>query len=134
MSKISITVIIGLPGSGKTTLALKMVDDKTFLIDDFSLNKELVNDFLKTGLKNLVLTDPRLCITTKKRAETVLKTYLGDNIFISWIAFENDVESCWKNVQERKDGRIIGRHFLDSLSEKYTPFEFTDNPNPVFKK
>lgn len=45
MSKISITVIIGLPGSGKTTLALKMVDDKTFLIDDFSLNKELVNDF-----------------------------------------------------------------------------------------
>lgn len=134
MSKISITVIIGLPGSGKTTLALKMVDDKTFLIDDFSLNKELVNDFLKTGLKNLVITDPRLCSTTKKRAETVLKTYLGDNIFISWIAFENDVESCWKNVQERKDGRIIGRYFLDSLSEKYTPFEFTDNPNPVFKK
>lgn len=134
MSKISITVIIGLPGSGKTTLALKMVDDKTFLIDDFSLNKELVNDFLKTGLNRLVITDPRLCSTTKKRAETVLKTYLGDNIFISWIAFENDVESCWKNVQERKDGRIIGRYFLDSLSEKYTPFEFTDNPNPVFKK
>lgn len=134
MSKISITVIIGLPGSGKTTLALKMVDDKTFLIDDFSLNKELVNDFLKTGLNRLVITDPRLCSTTKKRAETVLKTYLGDNIFISWIAFENDVESCWKNVQERKDGRVIGRYFLDSLSEKYTPFEFTDNPKPVFKK
>lgn len=133
MNTLFITAIVGLPGAGKTTLANKLCDKNTFLIDDFSLNKHLVEDFHKLSFNKLVITDPRLCEAKKDRAESVFKRYFGNDISITWIAFENNIETCWNNVQKRNDKRVISKRFLEALSQQYNPLEFTQNPKTVFK-
>jgi adenylate kinase family enzyme len=133
MKTLSITAIVGLPGAGKTTLANKLYNKNTFLIDDFSLNKHLIEEFHKQSVNELIITDPRLCEAKKEKAEKVFKRYFGEDIIIKWIAFENNLEVCWNNVQKRNDNRIIGKHFLETLSKQYNPLEFTNNPKSVFK-
>lgn len=136
--KIDITVIVGLPGSGKSTFALKLINDNNFLIDDFSLNRHLLEDFKKSGKKELVITDPLLCETTQERAEKKLKFFLkNENINFKWVLFENDLKNCWTNVFEREDNREISYNFVKELSKKYEENYFYKNQEnviDVFKK
>lgn len=118
--KINVTIIVGLPGSGKSTFALKLMNDNNFLIDDFSLNRHLLEDFKKKGMKELVITDPLLCETTIERAEKKLKLFLkSENVEFKWILFENDLSNCWTNVFNRNDDREISYNFVKELSKKY---------------
>lgn len=131
--QISITVIVGLPGAGKTTLAKQLLDGQTFLIDDFSLNVSKVEDFKNSEMKKVIITDPYLCEVNKETATQVLNDFFGYNISVTWFAFENNPEICIHNVEKRNDGRIVGEHFIKSLSDAYNPLSFTDTVTPVFK-
>lgn len=94
---------MGLPGSGKTTLAKKMVaeDSSLLLFDDLtvaSLQDALTT--LKQG-KSCILVDVFLCMGDKReKAKKILQTTGAQ---IEWIFFENDPIKCLSNVRDRQE-------------------------------
>lgn len=134
---IKVDMIVGLPGSGKSTFALSKINNDSFFIDDFSLNKHLLTHFIESGKKRLVITDPLLCEVTKERAEQRLIFMLKhDNLEFEWFLFENDLNACWNNVFNRNDGRKISYSFLENLSKIYNQNYFSEPQItlPVFKR
>lgn len=97
----SLIIIIGLCGSGKSYYA-RSLDCKIY--DDFIssfYNGNLLYD-LKYG-NNVCAIDPRLCKKdTFDKYITIFQKYTNN---ISLVLFENDSETCNKNVIERNDGR-----------------------------
>jgi adenylate kinase family enzyme len=57
-----ITLIVGLPGSGKTTLAKSMMTPDHFLIDDPSRDELLFQNAIKSGKRSIIICDPLLTI------------------------------------------------------------------------
>jgi hypothetical protein len=104
----SIVFIIGLPASGKTSLALQRYPDY-ILIDD-PKTKPIFN-----LTKNYVVTDPHLC---KFKTFNMVKDLYPEAYYIF---FTNNPEQCCKNLQLRKDGRNIKEEYIYKLSFQYQP-------------
>ena len=112
-----IILIVGLPGSGKTTLG-KNLAQSGILIDDiskFGLDRLIVslNEF-----STIVVTDCFLCL--EKEREKAISFFKSKNIeSIDWIFFENNPDKCLKNIQYRNDGRKV-EGLIHMLSRLYT--------------
>lgn len=116
-------LIIGLPASGKTTLAQKIAKEKEYFLIDDPMD---LNSYEKHMKDNIVICDPLFCREkTLKRAEILLKTY---NYVIEKIYFENDPQQCIANAKLRNGKRVDGS--INFLTESYEPI----NPIPVYKK
>jgi ABC-type glutathione transport system ATPase component len=128
-----VTFIVGLPGSGKTTLAKTMVSDGVTFIDDFcvAVKHGHAADLLKDATDRLVITDPKACLVQPDTIREKL-THWGGECKVRFIAFENDVDACWDNVKARDDGRRISRQYLESLAKNYVPSEWGE-VRPVYK-
>ena len=102
------TLIAGLPGSGKTTLAKRLVGQGDILIDD---PRSFSNDVLPHLGHNLVITDPHLCNSNIRNLakERLLKE--GYVVFEILLLASPDI--CWERVKSRNDGRKIMRKELD---------------------
>lgn len=116
MTKVSI--IVGLPGSGKTTLGNKLKKQKdAFLIDDIK-DKGEIEKAIKEKHQFIVITDPYLIF--KKNRTNAKKHILSLGIKeIEWIFFENNKEKCLKNVKKRNDNRKV-ENFINLFSKDYT--------------
>lgn len=109
----NIICIVGLPGSGKTTLAKSLCMREDVVLDDI---KSL--DDLNSGLRfcdrsggKVIITDPNFCLAeTREFAMKSLKYHT-----VNWIYFENDPVKCLNNVKHRNDGRPV-----DSSIKFYT--------------
>ena len=96
-----VIIIIGLPGSGKTTFG-QSLENTHKLYDDFIThfyNGKVIDD-LKEGVR-VCLTDPRLCdynvfVRFMNQIEKCV-----DRAHIHLVLFENDPERCLENVQIR---------------------------------
>lgn len=88
-----ITLIIGLPSSGKTTFAKKL---NGFLVDDPQSVKELPD-----MCDHLIITDPNFCV--KNVLDNAIK-YLREKYHanIEKIYFENNPQQCLKNCKKEK--------------------------------
>lgn len=90
-------IIIGLPGSGKTTLASSKYKDYK-LFDDFIFNfyNGEVISAIQSG-DNVCLTDPRLCLPDifNRYIETLQQYINKQNIKL--IVFKNNPEQCKLN-------------------------------------
>lgn len=107
-----ITLIIGLPASGKTTYAKTLGG---FLVDD----PQSINELPKE-CEHLVITDPNFCIENNlNRAIAILKKTYGESIVIDRIYFENDPIQCYKNAVKRIDKPVTSS--IKALSSVYTP-------------
>jgi GTPase SAR1 family protein len=103
----NILFIVGLPGSGKTTLAKKINrenSNKYRIIDDPSdLDKQVlpyIND-------DLIICDPALCFPKNREMATKYVNEHNPNVKIDWIYFENDPESCLANVVVRNRANTL---------------------------
>ncbi len=96
-------IIIGLPGSGKTTYFNEQLKNQYKFYDDFIsdiINGELIDDIKKKEF-DICVADPRLC-----NFQTFLRVI---NIFlqiveksdISLILFENNKDKCICNSEKR---------------------------------
>ena len=142
-----ITLLIGLPGSGKTYLGKQL---KGLFIDDASKNKGLLaltylsNAVLKnrpikfvTEKTDLIIADPMFCTQeTLQKAKAKLGA-MFPGYEIECIYFENDPEKCLRNVRIRNDGRLV-YGLIRGLSKKYVipegiiPRKIWDNSNGKF--
>jgi hypothetical protein len=123
-----VTVIVGLPGSGKSHLAETMAAD--YVLDDLSV--------FFTGEIKIPINHGHLIITDH-RAGLAGPSSISDRIFewfnstdVTIIAFENDPEACWGNIQRRNDCRKISKSYLDSISKIYDLTKYQDI-RPVYK-
>lgn len=113
-----IVIIIGLPGSGKTTYANTLTNYLIFddFIRDF-YNGEIIK-FIKMG-KYVCLNDPRLCIMN------VFNRYIKEILtFVSikdihLILFENNPDICLKNIDNRIDNRKGIKQSINQYSLYY---------------
>ena len=109
----SIVFIIGLPASGKTTLALQRYTNH-ILIDD-PRSKPIID-----LTKDYVITDPDLC---KPKVFDVVKNLYPEAYYIF---FTNDPYQCNENLKKRNDGRNITKEYIDKLSYVYLPYVCSD--------
>ena len=121
-----IIVIVGLPGSGKTFLGNQLSDNDNILLDDFEYSKEYFFDISK----NYILTNPYFCTTSKENIISKLPTVFE----ISFIFFENNLENCWYNVQNRQEYKKICYSFMKHLSDNYLKNYNLDDENIISVK
>lgn len=103
-------IIIGLPGSGKTSYFNENLKDKYEFYDDFITNiidGSLINE-IKKKTKDICIADPRLC-----NYQTFLKTMaifhqFVDKSEIKLILFENNKDKCLINANKR-EGRFVAK-------------------------
>lgn len=94
----SITLIIGLPGSGKTYLANTM---SGYIIDDIKSIDQLINT------DNIIIADVNFCNDrTLQSAISMLKSRYPSHK-MQCIYFENAPDKCRKNIAHRNDGRNV---------------------------
>jgi predicted kinase len=114
-----LVVLIGLPGSGKTTLA-KIEYPEYELFDDFI--SQFYNGKLAYALqnnKNVCVADPRLCVTEVFLKYMPLLEQYSYNLKI--ILFENNVETCLNNIKNRDKRKGI-EDAINNYSKKYDPY------------
>lgn len=96
-----IIIIIGLPGSGKTTFSKQFKDHIIF--DDF-ISKFYDGKVMETIKMNnkICLIDPRLCMYNifQRIIDKILKITDKQNIHL--ILFKNDINKCIHNIKKRQ--------------------------------
>lgn len=102
-----ITIIIGLPCSGKSYLANKISEGKIPIIDDDFDDKIFVNLLAKRYFskdnQGYILTYAGLCDQKILDEELIFinNCFSNRNPIIEFIYFENNPEKCMKNLEHR---------------------------------
>lgn len=129
-----VTMIIGMPGSGKTYLAKELLHRHGgLLIDDLSqhVDEKYFAIFCNTRASRIFITDPWAAMRPPEKITEKLRGWFGDDIEVVFIAFENDVDACLANCVLRNDGRIISRNTLEMISRAYNTALY-DDVRPVY--
>jgi adenylate kinase family enzyme len=119
-----IIFIVGLPGSGKTTLAYDMFmeyQDHSILRDDYSLHYEKEDIMWTPYVKRVIITDPRLCGVSERDAITLIeKRYpVYKDADFRFIYFDNDPEACI--INSRRSPKPGGtENLINYLTKIYT--------------
>ena len=129
----NIMILIGLPGSGKTTFTKNYFDknnddnndNNIFIFDDIISNcnhLELLEKISNISEKTILVTDPRFCI------QSVFTGFMQQiNIFIKkdkikLLLFENNKDKCFENLKIREKELSRLEKFntsLNNLANKY---------------
>ena len=132
----SISVLVGIQASGKTTFARKfckekgakrinkdelrlMVDDMQFCIENEHLIRKILNQilllFLNEGIERIILDNTHLHITEINSIEEIVKPY---NVDINFILFDIPLEVCLERNSLRKNN-FVPEEVIRRFYEKY---------------
>lgn len=127
---LKIIMIVGLPGSGKTTLGSSFVKENpnSLFIDDISKLTNDAKEYLEklkkenVSCENLLIADVFFCQkeVREKANQVIREVFPGSEIKL--VFFENNIEKCNKNVEQRTklgDDRKVSELII-SLSKKYS--------------
>jgi hypothetical protein len=116
-----ITFLLGLCGSGKSYLGKQLSDDtgakvyENLLSNNGARLPELV-DTLQRG-ENCIVHEIAFCESEPRARIQEFLTSQVKGLKITWICFENDIETANWNVMHRNDGRDVEAHL--SLNQWY---------------
>ena len=120
-------IIIGLPGSGKTTYFHEKLKPLGFLFfDDFvsSMCNGKMIQAIKDGTTDVCIADPRLCnFEIFKGVMKVIEDYIDKSV-IKIILFENDKNKCLLNASKRADKNV--NKAIEFNSKIYNPDNYKD--------
>lgn len=143
-----ITLLVGLPGSGKSTLGnILAKESDSYFLDDISNQTSDINlffaDFFQThqNIQHLIVSDVYFCYEkTLKKAQDILNNHFP-NAIIDVIYFENSYQKCLNNINYRislgDDRKVL--EFLSNTSKTYTipshiqPVSIWQHPTNQFK-
>lgn len=118
-------IIIGLPGSGKTTLANAWLEQNpnAILLDDLSRDfMGGVEKFNEAKPRMVIITDPRMCGVSEDRIKEVInKHFIDDSDFrvFNFYYFANDPEACI--INSRRSPKPGGtENFIRHWTKHYT--------------
>ncbi len=103
----NVILIIGLPASGKTTLAYQLQKENGYQIIDDPKNISEFAEILKSR-QNVIVTDPHLCNPLIR--QKAIEFWENNKYGVKLIFFEKDIKKCQNNLIHRNDNRII-KHF-----------------------
>ncbi len=153
-----LTILIGLPGSGKSTFGREQRQKLPGLIiyedflgackpldDDRGLFSLLCN--VRDG-KNIVADDVFLCrLDYRTTFETLMRPFVSQNYEVRWVYYTNSPDECRSNVElrfrqtriendrDRERAEARRRHslsWIDGLKDKYNIPDDAE-PVPVFR-
>lgn len=105
-------LIIGLPGSGKTTYAKTLLDSDSVLIDDPKIFSEIVSSL---GAKKIVIVDPHLCTSLNREVAKDMLEKL--DLVVEEIYFENNPKQCLINAEKRGTKNV--KADIEYFSKRY---------------
>lgn len=125
---VKVTLIAGLPGSGKSHLLTKMesYDSRLRVMDDISINRDFlpsIDRYLQYEVKvlstrHLVLSDPLLVSSVYRQSLIKALVSRGMEIDeIDLILFDNDPEQCLINSMNRPGKPVAG--LILQLTKEY---------------
>lgn len=116
-----ITLLVGLPGCGKTFLGNELAKSGAMFIDDISLLGKFksLQEAIINNIAHIIVADVFLCRNTERinAVKTIHK--ITNNYILEWIFFDNDPEQCRENVKNRQDGRLVNG-LINQLNKEYT--------------
>lgn len=132
-----ITLVIGLPGSGKTTFVRNTKQSTDVCVDDpTDLNKvyQLCDAAYSAG-NNVYISDPKLCVGSILRDAVTLLKKRYTTAELQFIFFENNPEQCIANARSRlkTEPHKTTENLIIKLSSQYRPNEvYEGNVVPVY--
>lgn len=129
-----ITMLVGLPGSGKTTLGDQMVGDdpnaetvtadpNTIFLDDITVigGIDELKEAIAFGWENIIVSDVFLCRPIDRDNAVRWLEKNAEGYEVEWIYFENAPDKCRANVRRRNAGgdpRKVGE-LINELTKFY---------------
>lgn len=122
-----ITIIVGLPASGKTFYIKSKAGENARIIDDmFMLDSSAFRHYVKHYRDigyDIFIAAPELCdeYMRDKAVRAIWKC--GYDEEIKWIYFENNADKAIKNLNYRQrngDKRVVSKLWIKDLSKRYT--------------
>lgn len=109
-----VTLVAGLPGSGKSSMLRKLAADGATCIDDIHALSELP----PRRVRWLAVADVNFCRSqVRSAAEAEIERRYGASE-IEWVFFANDPTQCLANASARNDGRDVAAD-IKALSRVY---------------
>lgn len=130
-------IFVGLPGSGKTTTALKLYETmpEALFLDDLCLDVDGgARKYKELMPETVIITDPRMCGTTQENVKRIIIKEFGcdPNSIFEFNYFENDPEACIINA--RKNPKPGGtENFIRTYTKIYRIPE-NSNTYKVYKE
>jgi adenylate kinase family enzyme len=110
-----ITILVGLPGSGKTTFG----KDHDCFIDDISIvGLNELRKAIDNKKEHILISDVFLCRSVARELACRWFDEHAKGYELEWLYFENSPDKCKANVKKRNDGRLVN-DLIDSLSLEY---------------
>lgn len=140
-----LTVIVGLPGSGKTETIKRDFPTAQYSADDFMANShsdspnfnasrkyDKLVEVLKSN-KDCVVSDITFCRTVRRQEFNQVIAKAVPNVSMEWQFYANDADQCRKNVNARSRASLAAE--LAEINKLSPTYEIPANakPLPVWK-